>query len=175
MRIEYVAYEVGDAESLVELLVGNGWPFHSGPPLDRENALQRAADANGDESEGHWIVLDGERVGFVRLFDLDDDTPLFDLRLAETARGRGIGGHAVTWLNRHLFTGRPHVTRIEATTRVDNHAMRAVLRRCGYVKEAHYRDGWPDADGTVHDAVGYAVLRRDWLTGTVTPVPADGP
>jgi len=39
---------------------------------------------------------------------------------------------------------------------VDGHAMRATLLRCGYAKEAHYRDGWPGADGTVHDAVGYA-------------------
>ncbi|WP_258024275.1 hypothetical protein [Streptomyces bambusae] len=46
--------------------------------------------------------------------------------------------------------------------------MRRTFRRCGYVKEAHYRDAWPGADGTVHDAVGYAVLRRDWLSGTVT-------
>lgn len=46
--------------------------------------------------------------------------------------------------------------------------MRRVLRRCGYVKEAHYRDGWPGAEGEVHDAVGYAVLRTDWSTGAVT-------
>lgn len=45
--------------------------------------------------------------------------------------------------------------------------MREVFLRCGYVKEAHYRQAWP---GDVpHDAVGYAVLRSDWSTGTVTP------
>jgi RimJ/RimL family protein N-acetyltransferase len=48
--------------------------------------------------------------------------------------------------------------------------MRRVFRRSGYVKEGHYRDGWPDPDGTVHDAVGYAILRRDWLSGTTTAV-----
>ncbi|MEV0196783.1 hypothetical protein [Nonomuraea sp. NPDC050691] len=29
---------------------------------------------------------------------------------------------------------------------------------------------WPAPDGTVHDAVAYAILRRDWQSGTV-PLP----
>lgn len=154
---------------LADFLTGNEWPFHAGPPVDRETALRRAAE---DDGQRHWIVLDGERVGSVRLFDLEDDTTLFDLRLAATHRGRGIGRHAVGWLTGHLFTEFAHVNRVEATTRVDNVAMRRALLGSGYVKEAHYRDGWPGA-GSVHDAVGYAILRRDWLSGTVTPVPWD--
>jgi len=59
--------------------------------------------------------------------------------------------------------------RIEGTTRQDNRAMRRLFLRCGYAKEAHYRDAWPAQDGTIHDAVGYAILRRDWSAGTVTP------
>ncbi|WP_435612076.1 hypothetical protein [Streptomyces sp. bgisy159] len=46
--------------------------------------------------------------------------------------------------------------------------MRRVFRACGYVEEAHYRQAWPTEDGTVCDAVGYAILRRDWRTGTTT-------
>jgi RimJ/RimL family protein N-acetyltransferase len=52
--------------------------------------------------------------------------------------------------------------------------MRTVLRRCGYVKEAHYRQGWPDQDGVIHDGIGYALLRQDWERGTTTPVDWDG-
>lgn len=48
--------------------------------------------------------------------------------------------------------------------------MRRVLERCGYAKEAHYRRAWPGAGGAVHDGIGYAVLRGDWESGTVTPV-----
>lgn len=36
------------------------------------------------------------------------------------------------------------------------------------MKEAHYRDAWPGADGAVYDAAGYAILRRDWESGTTT-------
>ena len=69
---------------------------------------------------------------------------------------------------------RLHPRRGEAQTRRDNVAMRTVLRRCGYVKEAHYRRGWPDQDGVVHDGIGYALLREDWERGTTTPVDWDG-
>jgi len=40
----------------------------------------------------------------------------------------------------------------------------------GFVKEAHYRRGWPTHDGRLLDAVGYALLRTDWRDGTTTPV-----
>jgi RimJ/RimL family protein N-acetyltransferase len=53
---------------------------------------------------------------------------------------------------------------------VDNTAMRALFRANRFVKEAHYRQAWPDKDGVLHDAIGYAILRHDWLSGTVTPV-----
>jgi hypothetical protein len=47
--------------------------------------------------------------------------------------------------------------------------MRHTFLSCGYVKESHYRDGWPSVeDGNVHDGVGYAILRRDWVSGTTT-------
>ena len=49
-----------------------------------------------------------------------------------------------------------------------------VLCRCGYVKEAHYRQGWPDQDGVVHDGIGHALLRQDRERGTTTPVDWDG-
>jgi hypothetical protein len=48
--------------------------------------------------------------------------------------------------------------------------MRAVLRANGFAKEAHYREAWPAADGTLHDSIGYAILRRDWQSRSVTPV-----
>jgi hypothetical protein len=63
----------------------------------------------------------------------------------------------------------PGIRRIEGTTRQDNQAMRRTFRKCGYVKEAHYRQAWPAPDGTIRDAVGYAILRADWQAGSITP------
>jgi hypothetical protein len=64
------------------------------------------------------------------------------------------------------------VERLEGTTRQDNVAMRRTFRAVGFVKEAHYRRGWPAPrrDGRLLDAVGYALLRTDWRDGTTTPV-----
>ncbi|MDX3659852.1 GNAT family protein [Streptomyces sp. ID05-26A] len=117
-----------------------------------------------------FVVHDGVLAGMTRLFDLDDDTPMFDLRVDERFRGAGVGSATVRWLTAHLFTELPSIHRIEGSTRHDNQAMRRLFRRCGYVKEAHHRQAWPSTDGTIFDAVGYGILRRDWETGTVTTV-----
>jgi hypothetical protein len=37
-----------------------------------------------------------------------------------------------------------------------------------WVKEAHYRESWPVEGGPALASVAYAVLRRDWETGTTT-------
>ena len=76
----------------------------------------------------------------------------------------------VKWSAEHVFTTMPDKPRLEGQTRVDNLAMRRVFRECGWVKEAHYRKSWPDANGTWLDSVGYAILREDWAEGKVTPV-----
>ncbi len=173
--IELRRFERAQAEDLADFLSGETWPYHSVPRIAATDVLRQAADGYYDNSSARtfWITVGGHRVGIARLFDLDDGTPLFDPRITGTARYRGIGTRALHALTAYLFTELPTITRVEATTRRDNVAMRRVLRRCGYVKEAHYRKAWPDGEGTSHDAVGYAILRDDWATGTVTPVDFD--
>ncbi|MFC4005801.1 GNAT family N-acetyltransferase [Nonomuraea purpurea] len=171
MRIEFTRFSAADdVEALVGFLTGEEWPFHAGRQ-EPDTVRRRAAEGvyDDEESRTFWIVVEGERAGLVRLQDLADDTPMFDLRIGRAWRGRGVGAQALSWLTGYLFTELPGVLRIEATTRQDNHAMRAVFRKGGYAKEAHYRQAWPDLDGVRHDSVGYAVLRDDWRSGTVTP------
>ncbi|WP_218952288.1 GNAT family N-acetyltransferase [Amycolatopsis anabasis] len=171
MDLGYRRFAPSEAEPLADFLAGEVWPFHSAPVVDKRAVARWVADGyyDGGSARTFWIVADGTRAGVVRMFDLDDGTPLFDLRIGAAWRGRGIGTHAVGWLTRYLFTEFPAVNRIEGTTRRDNRGMRRVFRRCGYAKEAHYRQAWPGGDGTLHDTVGYAILRSDWLSGTVTP------
>ncbi len=169
---ELVPFRRDEAGELAQLLSGEQWPFHSGPPTTPAAVLEQVAAGHydGETTRTWWVVRDGERVGVVRAWDVGDGTPLFDLRLRAAARGRGAGGEVVRLVTRALFEDQPDLARIEATTRQDNAAMRRALRRGGYVKEAHYRQDWPGQDGTPHDAVGYAILRRDWSTGSTTPV-----
>ena len=172
MSIAYEPVDRDDGADYAAFLLSEPWPFHAAGAVDPVAIAERVAagEYTTADVETFWIVADGARAGIVKVFDLVDDTPLFDLRIASAYRGRGIGKETVRWLVRHVFTTRPEARRVEGTTRADNAAMRAVFRATGFAKEAHYRDGWPGVDGALHDSIGYAILRRDWLSGTVTPV-----
>jgi RimJ/RimL family protein N-acetyltransferase len=168
--ITYRPVDPDDTASLVAFLTGDRWPFHGSPVVTADKARRWIADGryHGDDNRAFWITVDGQDAGLIRLMDLGDRTPMFDLRLRAQRRGKGIGGQALRWLTAYLFTELPAITRVEGHTRQDNRAMRRAFQRAGYVKEAHYRDAWPEDGGEVYDAVGYAILRRDWLTGTTT-------
>jgi RimJ/RimL family protein N-acetyltransferase len=165
-----------DADALRAFLTSNAFPFHVRSQPTVADVDARIADGGfaGPEHEALWVEVAGSgRVGLVVLDDLEDPGVLFDLRLAESARGRGLGVPVVRAMTEHVFRTYPHVTRFEAQTRDDNRPMRRVLVRAGFVKEAHYRDGWPVVGGEPRASVGYAVLRRDHESGTTTPVPDD--
>ncbi|WP_330328438.1 GNAT family N-acetyltransferase [Streptomyces sp. NBC_00536] len=175
MDTRYQRLVVADADLLTDFLVNGAWPFHGPAAMDRDVVRRRVEDGfyEGRESRTFWMVEGGGRVGLIRLFDLADvpegGTPMFDLRIASAHRGRGLGRQGLAWLTGYLFTEFPGLGRIEGTTRQDNRAMRRTFLSGGYAKEAHYRDAWPGTRGRVHDAVGYAILRRDWLSGETTP------
>jgi RimJ/RimL family protein N-acetyltransferase len=189
--ISYRRFVPAEAAMLAEFLTTEDWPYHGTGAPDAAQIRQQAAAGlyDNDRTRTFWIVTgtgtgtgtgthaEAEaEAGLIRLLDLGDDTPLFDLRIRAAYRGAGLGTRALRWLTGYLFTEFPGILRIEGTTRQDNHAMRRTFRTCGYVKEAHYRQAWPAPDGTVYDAVGYAILRSDWQAGTVTPPPwADEP
>jgi RimJ/RimL family protein N-acetyltransferase len=176
-RIEYRRFSPADADLLAEFLTTEDWPYHGSGTPDAVQIRKQAAAGHydNDQTRAFWIVTASSAVaGLVRLLDLGDDTPLFDLRIRAAYRSAGLGTHALRWLTGYLFTEFPGIRRVEGTTRQDNQAMRRALRQCGYAKEAHYRQAWPAPDGTIYDAVGYAILRTDWRSGTVTMPEWDG-
>jgi RimJ/RimL family protein N-acetyltransferase len=183
MKILFEELTDGKKSQLLEFLSSGYWPFHSTPKLSKDK-LEKQFDEGYFIGEGHktFLILIEDRsiadkliAGVIRLFDLgsgpdDDETPLFDIKIKEEYRGKGIGRQALSWLSDFVFTNYPNKLRFEATTRIDNIAMRKVFEECGFVKEAHYRQAWPDAEGNRYDCTGYAILRKDWLTKTKTPV-----
>lgn len=137
-----------DREALVALLVSNDWPFHVRPTVAAEQ-VSAAIDAGAyrdDDNDTFWVEHDQlGRIGVLRLEDLTDQAPLFDLRLDASARGRGLGAEILRVATDHVFSTMPQVRRFEGQTREDNIAMRKTFQRAGWVKEAHYREGgrWP--------------------------------
>lgn len=151
-----------DGDELVAFLTANAWPFHGTAALTPAAAAE--VTVVSDDVASFWICDGDETVGLVRLLDLTDladGSPLFDLRIANAHRGRGIGRQAVEWLTGHLFGTYPELHRIEATTRDDNAAMQAVFARCGWRLEGRFVEAWKNADGTRNDALVYAILRRE--------------
>jgi len=159
-----------DREALIAFHTSAHFPFHVRTrPVQAD--LERAVDRGAFRDEDHdswWLDDDDVRIGLVVLEDLQEPTPLLDLRLAPEARGRGLGVPALRAVTDHVFRTMPDVTRFEGQTREDNTAMRRVFLRAGWVKEAHYRESWPAEGGQPLASVAYAVLRRDWETGTTT-------
>jgi RimJ/RimL family protein N-acetyltransferase len=161
---------------LVDWLSSEEWPFHGNSRLSPEKVLGmiEVGIFDGSDHQSFWILDSNKnRVGMIRLFDLediDDGNPLFDIRLAKEFRGKGIGYQAVKWLTNYLFETWPKLMRIEGNTRADNTSMRRVFQKCYFVKEGHHRQAWTTANGQCFDAVHYAILREDWKKQSVTPV-----
>ena len=161
-----------DRAELVEFLTAHEFPFHATRRPARavvEEWIDHGHFGDADHAS-YWIHTDAERIGLVVLKDLTDGAPLFDLRLATEHRGRGFGAHVLTALTALVFSTMSAVNRFEGQTREDNIAMRKTFVRAGFVKEAHYREGWPVENGPPLASVGYSILRRDWQTGRTTPV-----
>lgn len=160
-----------DHEPLVTFMTRNTFPFHRRP---RPTAADVEADIGdgayrSEDNDSFWVDhFELGRIGIFRLEDLSDGAPLFDLRLDTSFRGRGLGVRTLRAATSHVFNTLSDVNRFEGLTREDNIAMRKTFLRCGWVKEAHYRESWPVDDGAPVASVAYSMLRRDWETGHTT-------
>jgi len=174
-----------ERERLVSFLSGQTWTYHGNARPTAESVREGMAQGRyaGEETRTFWVVETGAAslsggpaptaetiVGLVRVFDLGDSTPVFDVRIGEAHRGRGIGTEALRRLADYVFTEFPDKERLEGHTRADNYAMRKAFYKAGFVKEAVHRRSWPSADGTMHDSIGYSIIRPDWAEGKRTPI-----
>lgn len=173
MNIRLVSISsIDDAEEVVRLLSTNRFPFHVVEEPTEADARTRVTSGGFSEPENlaFWIVAGGQRVGFINFQEISDGAPMIDLRVVESHRGIGVGVAALRLGTSEIFEKLPDVNRIEGNTRADNRAMRQVFEHNGYVKEAHYREGWTVTGSEPKDSVAYAILRRDWQTGVTTPI-----
>lgn len=166
-----------DSDILIDILVNNLWEYHSGHGWKKEQVEEKIKLGyyNSNEVKTFLLVEEESVIGFIRIFDLgedlmDDETPLFDIRIKKDFRGKGLGKKSVDLAIEFVFNTYPNKNRFEATTRHDNLAMRRVLEKCGFVKEAHYRQSWPNKENVKVDTVGYGILRKDWESKSKTPV-----
>lgn len=163
-----------EQEQLIHFMTTNSWPYH-GQEHPVRALIQKTIEEGGYQSDQvttFWVENDkGEQVGLVKIFDLQDDIPLFDLRIADPYRGKGYGPKALKMTADFVFSLSEKKIRLEGHTRHDNFAMRKAFERTGFVKEAHIRQAWFSAkENRYFDAVTYGMTREDWQQGVTTPV-----
>ncbi|MFJ7776132.1 hypothetical protein [Streptomyces yangpuensis] len=95
--LTYRRFDPAEDDALVAFLTADTRPFHGTAVVDADHVRRRLADGSfdGDDTRTFWITDGDDDLGLVRLMDLGDSTPVFDLRIRTRYRGRGIGGHAV--------------------------------------------------------------------------------
>lgn len=172
MQLHFEEFK-NEIDDLVNFLTSDTWKFHGtpNPNPDRIRVSYENQYYSSDDAKTFWVVSDSDaKVGMIRVYDLEDGNPLFDIRVSSKYKGMGIGTSTVKWLVDYIFTNYPDKERVEATTRQDNYAMRCVFHKCGFVKEAHYRNGWECSDGSIYDAIGYGITKEDWQNGQTTHV-----
>ncbi|GAB4512428.1 MAG: hypothetical protein Tsb0019_09020 [Roseibium sp.] len=154
-----------ELSALVAFLCGHSWRFHGTPDLSEDEAKDLLL-ADAAATLTFWIEADGERAGLLRVLDLDDigdGSPVFDLRVAEDRRSRGIGTEAVRQMCRMLFARFPDLHRIEATTRHDNHGMQKILVKNGFLLEGRLRKSWKTTSRSWCDTMIFGLLRDDFV------------
>jgi len=166
-----------EQEQLIHFMTTNTWPFHGNAHPVRELIEKTIVDGGyqSDEVKTFWVENEeSDKVGIVKIYDLQDDIPLFDLRIADQARGRGYGPRALKKVTEYVFQLPVEKIRLEGHTRQDNFAMRKTFERAGFVKEAQLRKAWfSPKENSYYDAVTYGMTRDDFLKGTATPVKWD--
>jgi RimJ/RimL family protein N-acetyltransferase len=173
MRFEKIGDSDTDTERLVNWFPRQTWPYHSERQVDADWVRRGVAAGKffGSNTIAFWGLSDSaEPVAIGRVFDLEDTTPLIDLRVADDARRRGAGTAMLRWLTQSVFEMFPGTQRIGGYTRHDNLAMRRTFEKCGYVQEAYHRKSWSVEGGELADCVGFAILRADWQSGVTTPL-----
>ena len=167
-----------EVDQLIHFMTTNTWPFDAEDSVGRDLAEKRNDEGGyaSDDVKTFWVLNeDKERVGIVKIYDLRDDVPLFDLRIADRYRGRGYGSRAFKKVAEYVFQLEEKKSRLAGHTRQDHVAMRKTFERAGFVKEGQLRRAWfAPKENRYYDAVTYGMTREDFEKGTSTPLVWDG-
>ena len=138
----------------------------SAPWMSTPQAYERLRErvANSGHFVDGWLDLGIESAGRL-VGEIDARRPprtmpegVFELGISlfdAGDRGRGLGTEAIRLLTRHLFE-REGARRVQASTWIENHAMRRVFEKLGFVEEGVLRSYMPSERGR-DDYVLYAI------------------
>ena len=134
-----------------------------------ERRLRKRIEHSGELMDG-WldfgIEAEGRLVGDITARSPKNAFPpgVFELGVTlfqDDDRGKGYGREATELMTTHLFET-AEAGRVQATTAIDNLAMRRVLEALGFEHEGTLQAFMPGADGR-EDYAMYAVTREAWV------------
>jgi RimJ/RimL family protein N-acetyltransferase len=165
VRLRSLALE--DVEPLAAAMEVDPTSFGPGGDELRER-LRKQIERNPTLEDGEFLDLavegDGRLVGDVQARKPARAWPAgvceIGISLFADARGQGYGREAVTLFTDYLFG--EGLERVQASTSVDNAAMRRVLELVGYRCEGVLRSYGPSRDGGREDYAMYAATREEW-------------
>jgi aminoglycoside 6'-N-acetyltransferase len=142
-----------DIDSLLSLRESSPAALERWPQWSADDIGSLVDESNGDG--GWWIVIDGDRVGFIQHYEEPDPEYRhagMDIFIVEAGQGRGAGTDAVRTLARHLIDDIGHHRLI-----IDPAADNAVAIRCyekvGFQPVGVMRAYERGADGSFHDCL----------------------
>ena len=139
------------------------------PPEEVLRRMRRKIERSGRFVEGRLdlaIEVDGRLVGTIEARQPREGLPpgAYEIGISlfePPDRGRGLGTAAVEAFTAFLFA-EPATQRVQASTWVENAAMRRVLEKVGFSFEGVMRGFMPTPEGGRDDYALYAVTRADW-------------
>ncbi|MDO4621690.1 MAG: GNAT family protein [Eubacteriales bacterium] len=132
----------------------------------REFIRMHTEQYDRDPSFYGWAVtLNGEVIGSIGLFDIDEGAEQAELGYSIGSKwwGNGYATEASKAVIDHAFS-EVGLHRIFASHHIDNTASGRVLEKAGMLYEGTMRDGQKNADGSFSDLKLYAILESDWRT-----------
>jgi RimJ/RimL family protein N-acetyltransferase len=149
----------------------DAWVGARDPATRSRDELSRRVETSGRIHDGFLelaIEAGGELVGDVQARRPRRALPpgVWELGIelySGANRGHGFGTEAFGLITSYLFDEQ-HAGRVQATTDVENAAMRAVMRKLGFREEGVLRAFMPtsDEDEPRHDYVIAAITATDW-------------
>ncbi|MFN2528358.1 MAG: GNAT family N-acetyltransferase [Candidatus Baltobacteraceae bacterium] len=152
-------FEKADAEFIVACFrMPHAAAFLRVPQAERVRAAVDDADIAG------FILEDaGTPVGHLLLRNLGRNWNIAEIaQLVVTRPRKGYGRVAIEFAMHHIFEKR-NAHRCYLDVVAHNTAACKLYERCGFLREALFRDGFPADDGTFCDLAGYGMLASDYF------------
>ena len=166
-RVRLRTLTLDDVDALAALADDDSGSFRPGGEEGRAR-LRRQIERNPTLEDAGFVSLgveaEGRLIGDVQARAPKNGFPPgtceIGITLSAAVRGMGYGREAVELLTEHLFA--EGLERVQASTALENVAMRRVLERVGYAFEGVLRDYAPAGDSGREDYAMYAATRSSW-------------